>query len=128
VVVKDMLMLALEPVLRDIRALGAPVPRIGDEDWAEDPQAASAMLLSDDGSAVGFRVRLGDPEADRIAEVADQVQDWVIDELMGTSATNWPPCPNHLQSHRLRVAVRDGVATWVCPSDATAFSAVGSLV
>lgn len=121
-------MQALEPVLRDIRASGAPVPRIGDEDWAADPEVASAMLFSDDSNGAGFRVRLGGPAADRIADVADQVQDWVIDELMGTTATNWPPCPHHPDSHPLRAAVHDGVATWLCPSDATPFSPVGSLV
>jgi hypothetical protein len=125
--VNDVLSQALEPVLRDIRTSGVPMPEIRDEDWADDPLTATAMLCSPEGSASGLRVDIDAPERDRIAMVADQVQEWVIEELWGHAATNWPPCPNHPDSHPLTASTRDGVAFWICPSDLMPFSPVGSL-
>ncbi len=119
----DVLRQALEPVLRDIESTGAPTPRIGDADWANE----AAMLWSADGSGMGVTVTATDPEADRTAKAADQVQEWVIEELWGQAATNWPPCPNHPDSHPLSAEVRDDVAVWVCPRERTVFAAVGSL-
>ncbi|HEY8719564.1 hypothetical protein [Pengzhenrongella sp.] len=123
---RDELRRVLDVVLRDVRVSGAPVPGIQDDDWADDPLLASAMLVCD-GSAVGIRVSLDLPEADRVAEAADQVQEWVIDELRGTAATNWPPCPDHPGSHPLRAEVRAGSARWVCPSHGMPFCPIGSL-
>lgn len=125
--VNDVLSRALEPVLRDIRASGVPVPDIRDDDWADDPQVATAMLWSPDGSGTGVRVDVDAAEAERVAMVADQVQEWVIEELWGQAATNWPPCPNHPHSHPLSVSTRDDVAFWVCPRDGMAFAPLGSL-
>jgi hypothetical protein len=113
--------------LRDIRASGAPMQEIRDEDWADSPEVASAMLWSSDGSSTGLRLELEAPEPDRVKQVADQVQEWVIEELWGQAPTNWPPCPNHPDSHPLAASTRERRAVWVCPSDGTPFSPVGSL-
>jgi hypothetical protein len=123
----DVLMQSLEPVLRDIRASGMPEPEVRDGDWLDDPQFSSAWLCSSDGSAVGVRVMWAAAEADRVVEVADQVQEWLVHELIGTSATNWPPCPNHPDNHPLMAWTRGRIAMWICPSDGTQFSPLGSL-
>jgi hypothetical protein len=125
--VNDVLSSALEPVLRDIRSSGAPTPEIRDEDWTDSQEVASAMLWSSDGSSTGVRVELAAPEHDRVMQVTDQVQEWVIHELWGHAPTNWPPCPNHPDSHPLAASTREIRVVWVCPSDGTPFAPVGSL-
>ena len=114
-------------VLADLRATGGPLPFVDDEDWRNDPDYASAMLGGHDGSGIGISVRLADAESDRIASVADQVQEWAIEELRIRSATNWPPCPHRPDAHPLAAVNRNGVARWACPSDSTAFAPIGSL-
>ncbi|GAA4628811.1 hypothetical protein GCM10023196_046740 [Actinoallomurus vinaceus] len=123
----EVLRQALEPVLRDIRATGAPEPDVRDDGWADDDLSASAFLWSRDGSAVGIRVDRAAAEADRVVQVADQVQEWVIEELWGQAATNWPRCPGHPATHPLRASTRARSAMWVCPSEGTPISPIGSL-
>lgn len=118
---------AMEPVLRDVRASGVPSPEVREEDWADDPLRETAYLCSADGSMSGIAVELGLGEVDQIVGVTDQVQDWVIEELQGSGATNWPPCPNHPDSHPLHSDNLDGVAMWTCPTDGTPCWPVGSL-
>ena len=122
-VVTDTLTRALAPVLRDVRTTGAPEPRVDRYGWVEDPAVASAML----GGGTGLIVVVDVPEANRIAEAASQVQEWVIEELWGSASTNWPSCPRHRASHPLRSAVLDGVATWICPHDDDPIGPIGSL-
>ncbi len=110
----------------DLVAAGKPVPGVKDEDWIELPEYASAMLCGADGSRVGIRMHVVAGEWDRVAEVADQVQDWVIDELWPTAPTNWPPCPRHPETHPLSAATRGSVAWWVCPADGTTFAVIGA--
>src|SRR3954454_9591424 len=102
-----------------------PEPEVRDDDWVEDPLLAPASLWSTDGSSTGIRVTLAGSEADRIAEVAGQVQDWVIEELRGTSGTNWPPCPSHPETHPPMPSTRERVAVWVCPIDGIPFAPLG---
>jgi hypothetical protein len=118
---------ALGPVLRDLRATGVPEPEIRDEDWADDPELATAMLCNASGGCTGVRVDRGEPEPERIAMMADQVQEWVIEELWPTAPTNWPPCPDHPGTHPLTAKVAKGVAMWTCPGDGSPFVAVGAL-
>jgi hypothetical protein len=118
---------ALGPVLRDLRATGVPEPEIRDEDWADDPELATAMLCSPDGGCTGARVDRSEPEPHRIAMMADQVQEWVIEELWPTAPTNWPPCPDHPETHPLTAKVAHGGAMWTCPADGSPFVAVGAL-
>lgn len=118
---------ALVPVLRDMRTAGVPEPDVRDDDWANDPAIATAMLWSVDGSGTGLRVDRDVPEPDRIAIVADQVQEWVIEELWPTAPTNWPPCPDHPGTHPLTAKVVNGAAIWACPADGSPVVAVGAL-
>ena len=114
---------AVTPVLRDLRSTGAPEPGIGGHGWVDDPLVASAMLAGSTGLIVVIDVL----EEHRIAAAASQVQEWVIEEVWGSTTTNWPPCPHHGATHPLRSAVLDGIATWICPNDGTPVSRIGSL-
>lgn len=125
--VNDILSQALQPVLHDIKSTGAPTPNVRDEDWADDPLMASAMLWSAEGSGTGISVDLRIPEHDRVMRVTDQVQEWVIEQLWGAAATNWPSCPNHPGGHPLAASTRESRAVWVCPTDGMPFSPIGSL-
>ena len=126
-VMHELLSAALLPVFTDLRSTGAPVPEIAYEDWMADPTQASAMLRSPDGSATGLRMSLAGTESDRIAEVADQVQEWAIEELWGDANTNWPQCPQHPNSHPLSPLSDQRVASWVCPENGAPVCAIGSL-
>jgi hypothetical protein len=126
--VDDQLRRALEPVLHDLRAAGGPLPaRVEDADWADDPGTASAMLWSSDGSGMGVQVQREQPFADQVAWLADQVQEWAVEDLWGTAPTNWPPCPRHPTTHPLQVGVVSGAAWWSCPRDGVPVAQVGSL-
>ena len=85
------------------------------------------MLWSPDGSGTGLRVSRAAPEFERIAMVADQVQDWAIEVLWGKAPTNWPPCPRHPRSHPMTVSTRDAAAVWICPADEVVIVPVGEL-
>lgn len=124
---EELLQQALEPVLRDLRGAGVAVPRVEDDDWADDPDALSLMLWSSDGSGTGVYVSRSAPACDRIAGMADQVQEWAIEELWGQASTSWPECPHHCNSHPMRATTRDGVAVWSCPADGTPVSEIGAL-
>lgn len=117
----------MAPVLRDLRSTGIAPPRIEDRDWTDDPSSASVMLWSPDGSGAGVYVSRAAPEFEREAMVADQVQDWVIEELWGDGPTNWPPCPRHPNSHPMTVSTREAAAVWTCPADEVVILPVGEL-
>lgn len=122
---EDVLTRALVPVLRDVRTTGVPEPGLDGYGWVADPSVASAML----GGSTGLSLEVGAPEESRVAAAADQVQEWVIEELWSTAtATNWPPCPRHRASHPLQSVVRAGVATWICPADGEQIGPIGSLL
>ena len=123
----ELLKLALVPVLSDIRSSGVPEPSVVDGDWSEDPMDATAFMNSADGSSIGLRVQVDGTPTEQIVAVADQVQEWVIEELWTVGATNWPQCPHHPESHPLSAATRDGVGVWACPTDTTAISIIGGL-
>jgi len=124
--VEDALSAALAPVLRDIRATRVPEPEIRDTDWLEDKQFLSA-ILEGDGSERSVCVRKADKAPFQVAEMADQVQEWVIEELWPAGPTNWPPCPSHPENHPMQAAVVGSTATWVCPKEWKPFTPVGNL-
>jgi hypothetical protein len=118
---------ALRPVLDDLRSTGAPVPRIEPSDWSGDTDRPGAMLWSPDGSGRGVAVTLGRPLAEQVVDVADQVQEWAVEELWGSAPTNWPPCPRHPTTHPLEARLVTGAAWWVCPHEGRAVSEIGHL-
>jgi len=118
---------SLDPVLRDLRSTGGPVPRVSDSDWIGHPSMASAMVHGHGFESTGISVLLLASKAEQVASIADQVQEWAIEQLWGGASTNWPPCPLHPTTHPLMASVVDNVATWVCPRDATAIAPIGEL-
>jgi hypothetical protein len=119
---------ALGPVLSDLESSGAVIPDVQDEPWSTTAEQVTAMLYSADGSGQGISARPADPLAQRIASVADQVQDWVVEELCSIGRpTNWPPCPQHPHSHPLIAVEREGRAVWACPKTAGVVCEIGQL-
>jgi len=120
---EDTLAHALAPVLRDVRTTGVPEPGLDGYRWVADPSVASAML----GGSTSLSIEVDGPEESRVTAAADQVQEWVIEELWSTATANWPPCPRHRASHPLQPVVLDGLATWICPADGEQIGPIGSL-
>jgi hypothetical protein len=125
--VDNVLTEAMAPVLRDLESAGIAAPRVEEDDWADDPESVSVMLWSPDGSGTGVYVTRGAPEFERFAMVADQVQDWAIEELWGGAPTNWPSCPRHPNNHPMTVSTRGAAAVWMCPADEVVIVPVGEL-
>jgi hypothetical protein len=119
---------ALAPVLRDLGNSGSLMPEVRDEQWAGLPGQVTAMLHSADGTGQGVSAMAAEPLPQRIASVADQVQEWAVEALWqaGRPAT-WPECPRHPDSHPLMAVVREGRAVWICPSTGDLVSDVGRL-
>ena len=118
----------LAPVLHDLGSSGAPVPDVRDEPWSDFPGQVTAMLHDTDGTAQGVSVMAVDSLPQRIASVADQVQEWVVEALwrVGRPAT-WPECPEHPNAHPLTAAVQKDRAVWICPKTRHLVSEIGRL-
>jgi hypothetical protein len=117
------------PVLRDIGAAGAIMPEIREEAHEDlGPDVVSAWIQGPDGTGAGLRVDMALPAADRLADIAEQFQEWEVEELAtaGRSAT-WPECPEHPNSHPLSPEVRDDAAVWVCPKNGRVEYPVGGV-
>jgi hypothetical protein len=84
---------ALAPVLHDLGTCGVPLPEIRDSQWSDFPEQVTAMLEDVDGTAQGVFAMAGESLPERMASVADQVQDWAVEALWraGRSAS-WPEC------------------------------------
>jgi hypothetical protein len=69
-----------------------------------------------------------EPLAQRIASVADQIQEWAVEARWhACRPATWPGCPHHPDSHPLMAAVREGRAVWICPRAGDLVSDVGRL-
>jgi hypothetical protein len=119
---------ALAPVLLDLGNSGAPVPGIDDQQWSDFPGQVTAMLHDTDGTAQGVSAMTAEPLAQRIASVADQVQEWAVEALWraGRPAT-WPECPEHPNAHPLAATVQEDRAVWICPKTGHLVSDIGRL-
>lgn len=107
---------ALGPILRDLKRGGLDEPTIEDRDWTGDSETTSAMLWGLDGGGSGVSLLRSASPAERIADIADQVQEWAIeDQLWRSGATNWPRCPAHPDTHPLKAAAVNDQAVWLCP-------------
>lgn len=120
----------LAPVLHDIRATGAIVPQIREESHEDlGPDMVSAWVQGPDGiTGSGLRVDMTLSPQERLANVAEQLQEWEVEELAtaGRSAT-WPECPEHPNSHPLSPRVQDGAAVWCCPANGRAEYPIGGV-
>jgi hypothetical protein len=102
--------------------------RIEDSDWTADPDRPAAMLWGVDGGGRGIAVVRSETDAERIASLADQVQEWAIEELWGAGGSaNWPGCPLHPDSHPMQAVARSDGAWWTCPAGRTAIALIGAL-
>ena len=106
---------ALDPVLHDLRSTNGPMPKLRESpvldevDAFGEVQIAGVWLGGHGGARTGVTVTISAGEAYRIYRVADQVQEWAIEELWPASPTNWPPCPMHPDSHPLVAEIVDDV-------------------
>jgi hypothetical protein len=129
------LWVALEPVLRDLRTTGAIVPDVVEEAhddrgpecvpaWIQPPGTAGSVVAG----SQSIRVLLGVPLPERLADVADQLQEWEVEELAaaGRPAT-WPQCPEHPDSHPLAPQARGEQAVWSCPRSGQVIAIIGAL-
>jgi len=121
----------LEPVLRDMRVSGAIVPEFLERAYeGAGPDTACALIRYGREHDRGWRIQvsLGEPPADRLAELADRLQEWEIEELFATGRpATWPECPVHPDSHPLSPEVRDGEAAWCCPASGQVICRIGAL-
>ena len=118
----------MEKALRD--ALDVLLPEVqrtsGLRPFLEE-RGGWVMLLNQDGQGQGVQLR-GDGEPDELAQLADQVQEWAVEELWSRGrSTSWPECPFHPNSHPLEPAVVAGAASWRCPKTAERIAAIGAL-
>jgi hypothetical protein len=119
---------ALTPVLRDLESSGSVNPEVRDDQWPGIEGQLTGALRSPDGTGQGVFVMTDESLPQRIASVADQVQEWAVEELCSVGRpTNWPQCPQHRSSHPLAPVVRDGRAVWTCPATGRAVSEIGQL-
>lgn len=119
---------AAAPVLRDMAATGPIVLDVREEAHADNgSDVVCAWVRSSLGNAaMGISIYLASPVTKRVAELAEQLQEFELEELCaaGRSAT-WPECPEHPDSHPLEPAVRDDAAMWLCPRSGDVICAIG---
>jgi len=113
---------ALETVFHDLRAQSAVQPEL-----RENP-GYGPVLYAPDGSGQGLTQPRGTTAPDRLADLADQIQEWAVEALWteGVAAV-WPHCPEHPNSHPLRATVVDEVAVWACPRSGAVVARIGEL-
>ncbi len=119
---------ALEPVLHDLRTSGAIVPDVREQAWDDDPDFVCVWIELPGSGGLGIRLQLDLSAAERVADLADQVQDWELEELAaaGRPAT-WPECREHPGSHPLAPEARDSRAVWCCPRSGHVIDLIGAL-
>ena len=120
---------AAAPVLRDIATSGAIGLDLREEARADrgDEIVYAWMSRADGVTGVDIWISLGSSLAERVAELAEQLQEWEVEALWaaGRSAT-WPECPEHPNSHPLEPAVVGG-PVWRCPRSGDLICAIGAL-
>jgi len=120
---------ALQPVLHDLGTERHVAAQVRDEPWASAPGQLSCQLRNPaDGSSRGIYVLAADSPAQRVASLADQVQEWTVEALWKAGfAATWPECPLHPGSHPLQAATTLDTAIWRCPKLGQQVAIIGSL-
>jgi hypothetical protein len=121
----------IAPVLRDLRAADAILPEVRYQAWEDRGTDYVRAFIGPVGQTTGqgVWVALASPAPERVAQLAEQVQEWEVEELCaaGRPAT-WPECPEHPGSHPLEPTVGDdGAASWRCPRSGMIICAIGEL-
>jgi hypothetical protein len=126
-VMQPELVSALAPVLRDLAATASIELDVSAGDWGYE-DGPSAMVSGPSGGSTGVAFMDGLTPAERIASVADQVQEIVIEELWhARRSATWPQCPLHPDSHPLEAIVIASRAVWRCPKSTEIIEELGAL-
>jgi hypothetical protein len=126
--VSSPLEIALGLVVRDLRSTDGITPRLLEGPVDSDPAYESLWMLSGRSSRTGLLAPRDMAAPELLVHVADQVQEFVLEELgrLGLPAT-WPECPEHPGSHPLTPTLGSGGPHWVCPKSGDIVSAIGEL-
>ena len=126
---------SVDPILRDLRSSGAIVPEVVEEAhddaeperiafWIQPPGSGEARGVGSQGIYV--QVDVSAPE--RLANLADQIQEWEVEELAAAARpATWPQCPRHPNTHPLAPEARGDRAEWCCPRTGQVIGAIGAL-
>jgi hypothetical protein len=68
----------LAPLISDLAATPAVIPAVGEFQWDLEPDVITAFI-GEPHHAQGIRIRVALPAVERLVEVAEQVQEWVIE-------------------------------------------------
>jgi hypothetical protein len=118
---------ALEPVLADLANAVHLVPDIRGSDFG-GPGSLCAVLTTADGGSVGIRITDGNDHSSQVVDLADQIQDWAVEELWSAGRSPvWPTCPEHPDVHPLAPTETDGRAVWTCPKTSKVVATIGHL-
>lgn len=118
---------ALEYVLTDVAASGMGRPRVELDDWYDDSKISSAMIYNvEDATGRGVFVRRDLTPGEQVVAVADQVQEWVIEDRRAPES-NWPRCPWHPENHPLVAQLAEDRGVWACPASNTPVARIGEL-
>jgi hypothetical protein len=113
---------ALETVLSDLRTQGVVLPQVRVD-------GESIMLHDPDGSGHGVFWLAEGTAGDRLASLADQVQEWAVEALWSAGEPAvWPHCPQHPDTHPLTATVAQDGAVWACPKSGAVVARIGELV
>ncbi|MFF5209765.1 hypothetical protein [Streptosporangium sp. NPDC000396] len=124
------LSVALEPVLQDLETGCAVPPDIREADPGSTAWEglAEAWLFAPDGTGRGISVVIGQSRAEQVAYLADQVQEWAVEELCSAGLPAvWPECPAHRNSHPLLATLHNDEAIWACPRTREPIAPIGRL-
>jgi hypothetical protein len=119
---------SLEAIQHDLlRATGLKL-RVLDESATKDARYDSFWLVASGGVRTGVLVAWGQSESERLVSVADQIQEFVHEQLsiLGRPAA-WPECPEHPHGHPLAAELVDGKPSWKCPVSGTVAGRIGLL-
>lgn len=118
----------MTPLIMDIEATAGIVPDVEDTSWDPDPEAVSVIVGKAGIKQQGVRIWLNLSPAERLADLARQVQEWQIEtQWRAGGNTSWPNCPIHPDRHPMAAEVRGESASWCCPELGTAVGKIGEL-
>jgi hypothetical protein len=118
----------LDAVLNDLARTAQLIPRVEDRQWSNYPSQETAMVFAADGTGQGVSILTTLSPPSQLAGLADQVQEWAVEELNRQARPAvWPECPVHPNTHPLAPVVLEDTALWRCPKSRTVVAAIGTL-
>ena len=118
------------PLLHDLAVTGMRLPDIREEtrvDRSDDH--VHAWIQEPDGErGSGISILMLVPPASRVSLLAEQIQNWALDQLHDAGRTQaWPVCPDHPAGGEALAQVIEGSAVWFCWEGGHVMSAIGDL-